>query len=143
MATKEIVKDPAFLSQKSRNFFPERDKHIIEELIATAEAHEERCVGLAAPQIGYHIRAMVVKINGQFVPFTNPTYSCLGSKKHSMKEGCMSVEGMHWVKRSPVIMLSYDGPTGKRLYKKFTGMEAQIIQHEVDHCNGILIGKEV
>lgn len=136
---KEIVKDPDFLTQKSNNFFPEQDKHIIEELIATAEAHKEKCVGLAAPQIGYHIRAIVVKINGKFVPFTNPTYSCLGSKKYSMEEGCMSVEGMHWVKRSPVIMLSYDGPTGKRLYKRFAGFEAQIIQHEVDHCNGVLI----
>lgn len=136
---REIVTDPEFLTKKSSNFFAGRDDHIIQELIDTAEAHEASCVGLAAPQIGYLVRAIVVKINGKFVPFTNPTYSCLGAKKYPVKEGCMSVEGTHCVKRSPIIMLSYDGPNGKRLYKKFYDMTAQIIQHEVDHLKGILI----
>lgn len=139
MAVKEIVKDLNFLSQQSGSFNPNHDYHIIQDLLDTTEAHKENCAGLAAVQIGYHVRAIVVKINGKFVPFTNPVYSKLGAKTYSVEEGCLSVEGRHLVKRSQVIMLSYDGPNGKRKYQKFNGYTAQIIQHEVDHLNGVLI----
>lgn len=135
----EIVKDTNFLKVPCSNFVCGRDDHIIEELLATAEAHREHCAGLAAPQIGYHTRAIVALIDGKFVPFVNPGYAKLG-KTYTVEEGCLSLDGSRTVTRSESIMLSFDSPRGnKRLYKRYTGYPAQILQHEVDHCNGILI----
>ena len=135
---KDIIKDTEFLSQKCSKFFTGKDDHVIQELLDTAEAHKDHCVGLAAPQIGYHVRAIVAMIDGKFVPFVNPSYAKLG-KTYTAEEGCLSLDGTRTVKRNESIMLSFDGPNGKRSYKRFSGYPAQILQHEVDHCNGVLI----
>lgn len=143
MAVREIVKDPDFLSQKSEVFIFRDDKHIIQDMLDTAEAHRENCAGLAAIQIGEPKKIILVRMNDKFVPFINPHIIKKSPGTYCTMEGCLSIDGQRSVKRHHTIMVAYTTAKGKFVHKQFSGNVAQIIQHEVDHLNGILIGKEV
>lgn len=137
---KEIVKDVEFLKQKSEDFDFETDKDLIQDLLDTAEHHGVNCAGLAAPQIGIHKRAIVVLTNTGFKLMLNPVIFWKDLKsKYNAVEGCLSLDGEREVKRFRRIKVKYTNENGITIIKQFDGYQAQIIQHEVDHLNGILI----
>lgn len=136
---KEIVKDTEFLSYKSFPYVFGADEHVVQDLLDTAEAYKEKCVGLAAPQIGYLVNAIVVKIDGNFVPMINPVIIRMSHKKRKCVEGCLSLDGEREVTRSEEILISYKNKYEQICTRPFKGYYAQIVQHECDHLKGILI----
>ena len=136
---KDIVKDLDFLSKKSEPFIFEQDEYIIQNLLDTANWHKEICVGLAAPQIGYLKRAIVVLIGDKYVPMINPFIVRKYGEIYRSEEGCLSLEGSRETKRHKDILFVYTDIHGRTVRKHYTGFAAQIIQHEVDHLNGVLI----
>jgi peptide deformylase len=137
---KEIVKDEAILTQKSETVSMEEAQEIITDLLDTAQAHIDECVGLAAPQIGVNKKVIVIR-NGHdsFVPMINPVVVRKIGKKFLNNEGCLSLEGTRSVERYPSVLVGYTDKNGKRVTKTFNGIYSIIIQHETDHLNGILI----
>ena len=136
---REIVKDSEFLSRKSEPFDFDNDQNIIDDLVDTATSFGLRCAGLAAVQIGYHKKAIVVRVNEKtVVPMIDPV---IFSKKepYISTEGCLSLDGERQVKRFRTIKVAYKTPSYKSVIKEYTGYMAKVIQHEVDHLNGILI----
>ena len=141
---REIVKGNTqagieFLTTKSILSNPKADTQLYQDLIETAEAHREDCVGLSAVQIGEHKRAVVVLINDKFELFINPVIVGKSSETFETEEGCLSLEGTRKVIRNKSVTVIFTTRTGKTRKQKFTGFVAQILQHEIDHCNGVLI----
>ena len=136
---RDITKDQEVLKQASKPFLFGEDSELIKDLIDTAEAHRPNCVGLAAIQLGVQKRAIVALVGGKFTPFINPTIVNKSHTTYVAEEGCLSLEGLHEVKRHQWVMVRYQTRTGRWTARKFYSREAQILQHEIDHCNGILI----
>lgn len=141
---REIIKDPSILTQKSEPFIFGQDDHIIQDMLDTANACKDNCAGLAAVQIGYHKRAILIKFDfpykeDEFRVFINPTIIKKNGGTYAVKEGCLSLDGARVVNRHRAILVSYMNENGKKFVKEFKGYIAQIIQHEVDHLNGVLI----
>lgn len=135
---KDIVKDIDILKQKSvKATNDEEINEVIRDLIDTANAHKDRCVGLSAIQIGVPIRVCVVFDGNKFVPFVNPVIVKCG-KKYIAEEGCMSLEGTRKVTRCNIVDVVY---FKKKTFAKetYSGFTAQILQHELDHFDGKLI----
>lgn len=139
MAIKTIVKDIAFLSQRSVQFVRGRDDSILVDMLDTAKAHMENCAGLAAPQIGELKRAILVRNGDKFIPFINPVIIKKSGRTYTAEEGCLSLDGKRAVKRYESVMVAFTDVKGKRTTKTFNGSIAEILQHEIDHLNGILI----
>ena len=136
---KDINKDIEFLSQKSSPFIIGEDDNILQDMFDTAESYKETCVGLACIQIGIPKRVILVKQGNTFVPFINPMIIKKSPRTYVATEGCLSIDGEREVTRHFSIKVTWTTPAGKRQVKEFSGFTAQIIQHEVDHCNGIII----
>lgn len=136
---REIIKDTEILTQKSERFIIGQDEHLIEDMLDTANAHKDRCAGLACIQIGVPKRVILVKQSDKFVPYRNPMIVSKSTQTYMAEEGCLSVEGVHSVKRHYQIKLIYTDKNGKTRGQNFNGYTAQIIQHECDHLNGVLI----
>lgn len=136
---KEIIKNIEFLKQKSEDFNFATDKDLIKDLLDTANHHSANCAGLAAPQIGSLKKVVVVRNGNSFFPMVNPIIVKKNGKKFVNTEGCLSLDGLRNVERYSTILVSYQDKTGKRITKTFNGTLAIIVQHEVDHLNGILI----
>ena len=136
---REITKDLEILSQKSVDFIPGLDDHLIADMLDTANAHKDNCAGLACIQIGINKRIILVRDGDDFKVFCNPAIVKRSAKTYMANEGCLSLDGSRAVKRHNSVMLSWITPKGKRNVKEFTGWIAEIIQHEVDHTCGKLI----
>ena len=136
---KEIVKDTEFLSKKSEKFILGEDDYIIQDMLDTANAHKDDCAGLAAVQIGYLKRVILVRMNDTFIPFINPKIIQKFGKTYLATEGCLSLDGTRSVRRHTGVRVIYTDKNGKHISMPFTKREAEIFQHEVDHLNGILI----
>ena len=136
---KEIIKDEKILTKKSERFEFGKDEHIIQDMIDTANAHKANCVGLAAVQIGVHKRVILVWNNGKFLPFINPVIVQKSKETYTAKESCLSLDGAREVKRHKGIKVIYQMKNGKSKCMAFSGYAAQIIQHECDHLDGVLI----
>lgn len=136
---KEIVKDEKFLSQKSEKFVFGEDDHLIQDLLDTAEHYGEKCAGLACVQIGTPKRVLVAQVIDKFVPFINPIIIQKSQQTYMAQEGCLSLEGLRMTKRHRKIKVGYLTKEGKSQCKEFSGFTAQVLQHEIDHLNGILI----
>lgn len=134
---KDIVKDQFFLSQKSIEASRE-DLYIVEDLKDTFTYHQEHCVGMAANMIGYQKRIMIVRNEGQVLILINP-FLIQKQAPYQTQEGCLSLEGMRDTKRYQKIKVDYFDENMKHRIKTFTDYTAQIIQHELDHFEGILI----
>lgn len=133
----DIVTDTFFLCQPSVEATPE-DLPIAADLVDTLLAHAERCVGLAANMIGVAKRIIAIHYNGQPLVLINPKI-IKESGPYPAQEGCLSLEGVRNTKRYRIIKVQYQNEQFQTRYKVFEGYTAQIIQHEIDHCNGILI----
>ena len=135
---RELVHDPIFLGQKSEPA-DESDSQTAQDLLDTITAHKETCVGMAANMIGVKKRVIVFDNGGAFELMYNPEIvKCSGA--YQTEEGCLSLIGEPKpVKRYKSIKVKYQNSSFQERFKTFTGFTAQIIQHEIDHCNGILI----
>lgn len=133
-----IIQDTEFLSQKSIQA-TKQDYQIVQDLLDTMEAHSEHCVGMAANMIGYRKRIIVVDIEGHHHIMINPEILKTSGCLYEAEEGCLSLKGVRRVKRYERIKVTYLDENFKIKIKSFSGYPAQIIQHEIDHCDGILI----
>ena len=109
-----------------------------QDLLDTLAAHADGCVGMAANMIGVSKRIIAVEAEEGYLVLFNPVI-LKKSGAYEAEEGCLSLEGVRKTKRWQTIKVQYQTPEGKPRIKNFTGWTAQIIQHEVDHCDGILI----
>ena len=134
---KAIMKDPIFLSQKSAPATAP-DLPLAQDLRDTLEAHRDGCVGMAANMIGAARRIIIFDDNGSATVMFNPEIvKCSGP--YEAEEGCLSLPGTRKTKRYRSIKVQYQNEQFQTRLKTYTGFTAQIIQHEIDHCNGILI----
>ncbi|MBR2760933.1 MAG: peptide deformylase [Solobacterium sp.] len=134
----EIVRDPIFLSVKSEPA-EKSDISLGMELIQALQENSGKCVGMAANMIG--VRKRIIAINtgkGFFALMFNPVI-IEKSGLYDSQEGCLSLDGVRNTKRYRDITVEYTDLRWKKLTKKFSGLEAQIIQHEMDHLEGILV----
>ena len=134
---REICKDEAFLAQKAEPAGPE-DLSVGTDLLETLEAHRDGCVGMAANMIGINKRIIVFDNEGTLTVFYNPEI-VRRSDPYQAEEGCLSLTGTRTTKRWKTIKVQYQNEKFQVRFKTFTGWTAQIIQHEIDHCEGILI----
>lgn len=132
-----IMMDVFFLNQKSEQA-TEADKHVIQDLLDTLKANEDGCVGMAANMIGVKKRIIVVSMGFANIPMINPVIV----KKYGpyeTEEGCLSLLGVRKTTRYKDIEVEFLDAGFKKQRQKYSGWIAQIIQHEVDHCDGIVI----
>lgn len=135
---REIVHDPLFLSLKAENAQPE-DLQVAQDLLETLVAHEEECVGMAANMIGVNKRIIAFDDNGTYWVMMNPVI-IKKSGAYETEEGCLSLTGgKRPTRRYQSIKVQYQDGKFITRFKTFTGWTAQIVQHEIDHCDGILI----
>ncbi len=134
---RQIVHDPLFLALKSEPA-TEADKQVIVDLLDTLRANLDRCVGMAANMIGVRKR-IIVFCNGpmQMIMVNPKIISKAGA--FEAEEGCLSLTGIRKAKRYQRITVQYQDQAFKLKTGTFEGFTAQIIQHEIDHCDGILI----
>ena len=135
---KEIVHDPIMLARKSVPAGRE-DLPVVQDLLDTLAANKDACVGMAANMIGILKRIIVFDNEGTYMVMLNPEIvSCSGL--YETEEGCLSLlGGPRKTNRYQKIKVKYQTLEFQTRLKTFTGWPAQIIQHEIDHCNGILI----
>ena len=134
-----IMKDPIFLgraSETAKNC--SEDLQTAQDLLETLEAHREGCVGMAANMIGVAKRIIAFDNEGSYMVMFNPVI-VKSSGPYEAEEGCLSLSGVRKAKRWQSIKVQYQNEKFQVRLKTFTGWTAQIIQHEIDHCNGILI----
>ena len=134
-----IMKDVIFLAQKSVPAVNcEEDLQVARDLLETLEAHKEGCVGMAANMIGISKRIIAFDNEGTYMAMFNPEI-VKSSDRYETEEGCLSLTGTRKTKRWKSIKVQYQNEQFQTRFKTFTGWTAQIIQHEIDHCNGIII----
>ena len=132
-----VVRDTFFLSQKSEPAGRDDDE-VVKDLLDTLQANRERCVGMAANMIGVKKRIIVVSTRGVDMAMLNPVI-IKKSMPYETEEGCLSLEGSRKTTRFETIEVEYRDRSYKRCRQRFKGWTAQIIQHEIDHCDGIVI----
>jgi len=134
---RQIVHDPLFLAVKSEPA-TEADKQVIADLLDTLRANLDRCVGMAANMIGVRKR-IIVFCNGPLqMIMINPQITAK-SGEYEAEEGCLSLAGTRKAKRWQKITVNYQDQAFRQRTGTFEGFTAQIIQHEMDHCDGVLI----
>ncbi len=134
---KAIVKDIMFLGQKSEPATKE-DLYIAQDLKDTLAAHRDGCVGMAANMIGYKKNMIIVSLGIVDLVMLNPVIT----KKYGpyeTEEGCLSLTGVRKTTRYQKITVKYQDTSMKPRVQEFSGWAAQIIQHECDHLEGIII----
>ena len=134
---RSIVRDVFFLGQKSETASKE-DLAVGKDLRDTLQSNRDRCVGMAANMIGIRKRIIIVSLGFTDTVMFNPVIV----KKEGVfetEEGCLSLDGVRKTTRYKTIEVEYLDEEWKKHRQRFTGMPAQIIQHEVDHLNGIII----
>ena len=135
---KQLIHDPIFLGVKSEPATKE-DLQVAQDLLDTLVAHKNGCVGMAANMIGVRTRIIVFDNEGTYMVMFNPEI-IKKSGPYDTEEGCLSLlGGPRKCKRFKTIKVQWQTAEMQIRIKTFTGFPAQIIQHEVDHCNGVLI----
>ena len=133
---REIMKDEVFLAEASEKATAE-DTEIARDLLETLEAHKAGCVGMAANMIGVRKRIIAFDNEGSYMVMFNPEI-VKKSGAYEAEEGCLSLTGTRKTRRWQSIKVQYQNEKMQIRLKTFTGWTAQIIQHEIDHCNGII-----
>ena len=134
---REIMRDEAFLAQKAEPATQD-DLNVAQDLLDTLAAHKDGCVGMAANMIGVNKRIIVFDNEGTYMVMFNPEI-VKKSGPYEAEEGCLSLSGIRKARRWKSIKVQYQNEKFQIRFKTFTGWTAQIIQHEIDHCEGILI----
>ena len=135
---KQVVHDPILLAGKSEAATAE-DLQVARDLLDTLIANQDACVGMAANMIGVRKRIIVFDNDGEYMTMFNPEI-IKASAPYETQESCLSLlGGPRAAKRYRKIKVEYQDQQMKNRQKNYEGWTAQIIQHEVDHCNGILI----
>lgn len=131
------MKDPLFLAQKSVPA-TKNDLQVGQDLLDTLKAHRQECVGMAANMIGIKKNVIVVNMGLLDVVMFNPVI-LTKSGPYQTEEGCLSLSGVRKTIRYQDIEVEYYDLSWEKQRKKLSGWIAQIVQHEIDHCHGILI----
>ena len=134
---KPIMKDVLFLGQKSEPA-TKADAYIITDLTDTLRANLDNCVGMATNMIGIKKCIIVFTVGDIIVPMVNPVIK-KKMNSYEAEECCLSLTGFRKTTRYKTIEVEYLDKNFKKQKGTFTGYTAQIIQHEIDHCNGIII----
>ena len=135
---KELMHDPIFLARKSAPAVKD-DLQTAQDLLDTLEAHKETCVGMAANMIGVCKRIIAFDNDGSYMVMLNPEIVKM-SGEYDTEESCLSLlGGPRKTKRYQKIKVRFQTLDFQTRLKNFDGWTAQIIQHEIDHCNGVLI----
>lgn len=134
---KPIMRDVMFLSQPSEKATVE-DRAVITDLLDTLRANHERCVGMAANMIGVRKRIIAVSMGPMDVAMVNPVI-VKKSGPYATEEGCLSLSGVRPATRYQDIEVEFLNASFQPMRQKYSGWIAQIIQHEVDHLEGIII----
>lgn len=131
------MRDEAFLAQKAKPATQE-DLSVAQDLLDTLAAHKDGCVGMAANMIGVNTRIIVFDNEGRYMVMFNPEI-IKKSGAYEAEEGCLSLSGIRKARRWKNIKVQYQNEKFQTRFKTFAGWTAQIIQHEIDHCEGVLI----
>ena len=134
---REICKDETFLAQQAEPATAE-DLPVAADLLETLKHHQDGCVGMAANMIGVNKRIIAFDNEGSYMVMFNPEI-IKKSDPYAAQEGCLSLSGIRPAKRWRWIKVRWQNERFETRLKTFTGWTAQIIQHEIDHCDGILI----
>lgn len=134
---REIMRDTAFLAQKAE-IATQSDEGAANDLLDTLKYHKEGCVGMAANMIGVCKRIIAIEDQGKYTVMYNPEI-LRQNDPYEAEEGCLSLTGTRKTRRYRSIKLKYQNEKFQTRIKNFSGFTAQIIQHEIDHCNGIII----
>lgn len=132
-----IMKDESFLALPSAEAGI-GDRELALDLLETLIAHKDGCVGMAANMIGVSKRIIAFENGDEYMIMFNPVI-VKKSQPYTAVEGCLSLEGTRQAKRYKSIKVQYQNESFQTRLKTFTGWTAQIIQHEIDHCDGIII----
>ena len=132
-----IMRDIFFLRQKAPPATKE-DKQIVQDLLDTLKANEAGCVGMAANMIGVNKRIIAVNMGFINVAMLNPVI-VKKSGSYETEEGCLSLDGVRKTTRYENIEVKFQDISFHKQRQKYSGWTAQIIQHEIDHCDGIII----
>jgi len=135
---REIIKDPVFLAQKSEPATKE-DKQAIQDLYDTLKANRDRCVGMAANMIGIRKTILVAVLNQKIQIMINPEIVSHSVQAYQTEEGCLSLNGTRKTERYQKITVKWLDENFKTKKAVFKDFEAQIIQHEINHFEGIII----
>ena len=134
---RDICRDETFLAQRAERAGLE-DLETARDLLDTLAAHKEGCVGMAANMIGVRKRIIAVEAEDGYLVLFNPVI-LKKAGPYDTEEGCLSLIGTRPAKRWQTIKVQWQNEKFQTRVKTFTGWTAQIIQHEIDHCDGILI----
>ena len=134
---KPIVKDIFFLGQKSEPA-TKQDLSVGQDLQDTLDANQNRCVGMAANMIGVRKRIIIVNIGFMNLVMYNPVL-LKKDTPYETEEGCLSLEGVRKTTRYQNIEVEYLDSSWKKQRQKFSGWTAQIVLHEMDHLEGVII----
>ena len=134
---REICRDETFLAQKAAPATAD-DLATAQDLLDTLTAHKDGCVGMAANMIGVCKRIIAFDNKGTYMVMFNPVI-VKQSGAYEAQEGCLSLTGVRKTKRFQTIKVQWQNEQFQTRLKTFTGWTAEIIQHEIDHCEGILI----
>ena len=134
---REIVRDPVFLAQPSSEA-TEADLQVAVDLIDTLKANLDRCVGMAANMIGKKKRIIAITKGPLIIAMLNPKILS-ASGEYETEEGCLSLEGTRRTKRYRSIRITWQDVQMREHTGTLDGFQAQIVQHEIDHCDGKLI----
>lgn len=134
---REICKDIIFLAKKAEPATPD-DLPVAADLLETLEYHKDGCVGMAANMIGVNKRIIAFDNDGEYMVMFNPEI-LRKTGPYDTEEGCLSLTGIRPVKRWKTIKVKWQNEKFQQRIKNFTGWTAEIIQHEIDHCEGIII----
>ena len=135
---RELVHDPLFLGIKSKAA-TKQDAAVAQDLLETLTAHRETCVGMAANMIGKAVRIIAFSDNGKYTVMYNPEIISKAAP-YETEEGCLSLFGEpRKTTRYKTVKVKFQDDSFQWKTKSYSGFTAQIIQHEIDHCNGVLI----
>ncbi len=134
---RDIMRDEDFLSQRAEAA-TEEDLAVAQDLLDTLAAHRDGCVGMAANMIGVNKRIIAFDREGAYMVMFNPEI-IKKSGPYEAEEGCLSLSGTRRVRRWQSVKAQYQNEKFQLRFKTFTGWTAEIIQHEIDHCEGVLI----
>ena len=134
---REICRDETFLAQKAAPATAD-DLATAQDLLDTLTAHKDGCVGMAANMIGVCKRIIAFDNEGTYMVMFNPVI-IRQSGPYETQEGCLSLSGVRKTKRFQTVKVQWQNEKLQTRLKTFTGWTAEIIQHEIDHCEGVLI----